>query len=288
MDISSLSKHPILFADCNGIKLAYTDEGSGPAIIFLHGFPDLANTWDQSIHALQTGYRCIAPFLRGYFPSDVSKDGSYSLKGIAEDILALADHLQLKEFYVVGQDWGASITYTLANLAPDRVKKILTIAIPHPSCFQISLKLLWFGRHFILFRNKKRALKKTRKNNYQYLDTLYKRWSPDWTHYHKTAEQIKESFQIEGRLEAALGYYWSFFEDQKNRELSKVYYRRPQMPVLFLGGKNDKGVLPKMLEKMDKKMPEGSKSIHMNNCGHFLHREQTNEFLMYLKDFFTD
>ena len=147
----SLSPHSTRFLDVNGLKYAFIEAGAGTPVIFLHGFPDLACTWNDTISGLSDNYRCIAPYMRGYYPTDIATDENYSVKIIAEDILALCDQLGIDTFYLVGHDWGASIAYTLANLAPKRVKKLVTVAIPIASVIKPTLKLIWRARHFLFF-----------------------------------------------------------------------------------------------------------------------------------------
>ncbi len=285
IDFNSLSIHPIEHTQVNDLDYYYIEKGEGETIFFLHGFPDLAGTWDETISELSKNYRCIAPFLRGYYPTSIPKNGDYSSKTIANDIVQLAEQLGIDTYYIVGQDWGASVSYSVANLAPKKVKKLTTIAIGHPRALKLTPKLLFFGRHFIKFRNKKRAVKYTRKNNFAYLDKLYKRWSPDWTAYQETSEQIKQTFSLPGRLEAALGYYWSFFDERNNIENQKFYQQHPQMPFLFVGGLNDGGVSIKMVDRMKEQMPDNCETIIYNEAGHFLHREMPQRFISDLKNF---
>ena len=50
----------------NGLDFAYIEQGTGPLVLLLHGFPDTAQTWSHQISALAAaGYRAVAPYLRG-------------------------------------------------------------------------------------------------------------------------------------------------------------------------------------------------------------------------------
>src|SRR5262249_50391061 len=62
----------------NGLEFAYLEEGDGPLVLILHGFPDNARSWSHQMRALAAaGYRAVAPYLRGYPPSEVVRDGFY-------------------------------------------------------------------------------------------------------------------------------------------------------------------------------------------------------------------
>jgi len=277
LEISDISDHPIKQIEINQLDYYYIDKGEGDVLFLLHGFPDLANTWDESITALSKSYRCIAPFLRGYYPTSIPKDGDYTMKSVASDILEMAQKLGIETFSVIGHDWGASVTYAMANLAPEKIKKIVTVAIPHPAYIKPNLTTFYKARHFLRFRNEKKSPTFTRKNNFAYLDTLYTRWAPNWSAYPETARQVKETFKQEGRLEAALGYYWSFHRTLGDRELQSFYGKRPKMPLLAFAGKTDGALLLKPFYQMEKTLP--CKIAVHEQAGHFLHREAHDFFI---------
>ena len=60
----------IKFVDANGLRFAYLEEGSGPLVLMLHGFPDTAHSWDDLRPRIAAkGYRAVSPFMRGYSPA---------------------------------------------------------------------------------------------------------------------------------------------------------------------------------------------------------------------------
>ncbi len=63
----------------NGLDFAYLEQGSGPLVLFVHGFPDTAHTWDGAMRAAaDAGFRAVAPFTRGYHPTAIPADGAGS------------------------------------------------------------------------------------------------------------------------------------------------------------------------------------------------------------------
>jgi pimeloyl-ACP methyl ester carboxylesterase len=138
----------INFVDANGLRFAYLEDGSGPLVLLLHGFPDTAHSWDDLRPRLAAqGYRAVSPFMRGYSPSGIP-DRDTDQETLARDPLALIEALGAREAIIIGHDFGASAGYGAAALGPDRVKKLFTIAIPHPAALKPSLKKLWGVRHF--------------------------------------------------------------------------------------------------------------------------------------------
>src|SRR5688500_11388309 len=98
--------------EANGLLFGYLEAGShdGPLALCLHGFPDSAWTWRHLLPDLaDAGYRAVAPFLRGYAPTDVADDGVYHLGAIVSDACALHEALGGDEQAVlIGHDWGAA------------------------------------------------------------------------------------------------------------------------------------------------------------------------------------
>jgi len=286
-ELATLSIHSIYHTKINALDYYYIEEGEGETIILLHGFPDMANTWDETITELSKTHRVIAPFLRGYYPTGIPENMDFSVKAIADDMIQLVGKLSIDKFTVIGHDWGASISYAMANLSPDKVEKIVSISIPHPASLKPTFEFLYAARHFLIFQTGSYGVRYTRKDNFEFIDRLYQRLSPDYTEFKKSSDAIKETFKFPNRLEAALGYYKSFGIDQKSPAKMTFYAELPKVPVLFMAGENDNFVTEENLNAMRNKMPKGSKTIVFKNSGHYLHREIFTEYFLELKSFLT-
>src|ERR1700751_2711648 len=143
---------PIRYVDANGLKFAYLEDGSGPLVLLLHGFPDTAHTWDDLRPRIAArGYPAVSPFMRGYHPTAVP-DRDTDQETLARDPLALIEALGAREAIVIGHDFGASAAYGAAGRGPGRVKKLFTIAIPPPAALKPSAKKLWRVRHFVVYK----------------------------------------------------------------------------------------------------------------------------------------
>ena len=119
-------------------------QGQGPLVLLLHGFPDTAHTWDEVRPALaEAGYRAVSPFMRGYAPTEVPADGKYDSDTLGQDVLALIDALGGGPAIVVGHDWGASAAYSAVGLGPERIRFLVTVAVPHPASLKPSPRLVW-------------------------------------------------------------------------------------------------------------------------------------------------
>src|ERR1700750_2498933 len=104
--------------NANGREFAYLEDGSGPLVLMLHGFPDTAHSWDDLRPRIAAkGYRAVSPFMRGYQPTGTPERDAHK-ETLASDPLALIEALGAREAVVIGHDWGAAAAYGAAALGP--------------------------------------------------------------------------------------------------------------------------------------------------------------------------
>ena len=109
-----------------------TDEGSGPLVVLLHGFPELPSSWRHQISPLTgAGWRVVVPFLRGYGDSPAPPDPeAYTSDILADDVAGLIEACGEESAVVIGHDWGAGVTWAAAQLRPDRVRAMVALSVP--------------------------------------------------------------------------------------------------------------------------------------------------------------
>ncbi|MFI6941420.1 alpha/beta fold hydrolase [Streptomyces sp. NPDC050418] len=95
-------------AQLNGIEIGYEDEGTGPALVLVHGHPFDRSMWAPQIAEFSRDFRVVAADLRGYGASTVVP-GKTTLDVFAADVLALVDHLGIGEFVLGGLSMGGQI-----------------------------------------------------------------------------------------------------------------------------------------------------------------------------------
>ena len=117
----------------NGISLRVTEKGTGPAVLFCHGFPDTSYTWRGQMKAVASaGYRAIAPDMRGYGRSSAPADANlYTPLQTAGDLVGLLDALKINSAVLVGHDWGATHAWNAAMMRPDRFKAVFCLSVPY-------------------------------------------------------------------------------------------------------------------------------------------------------------
>lgn len=120
------------FADVNGIRMHYVDEGQGPLVILLHGFPFLWYLWRHQIPSLANGgYRVVALDQRGYGQTDAPDAvEAYDITHLVGDVVGLMNALGETSAVIVGQDWGTAVAYHAALMRPDLFHAVLMMCTP--------------------------------------------------------------------------------------------------------------------------------------------------------------
>lgn len=216
-----------------GINLSYLENGKGPLVLLLHGFPDTAYTWKRTLSVLaDNGYRGVALFMRGYEPSDIPADGDYTIKSLATDVLSLVAQFGEEKAALVGHDWGAHAAYAAAAIGAERLSCICTLAIAPYPLLESGVRELCARPHNLYLGFGKPACWWLRRNDFREIDRLYKRWSPHWRVPDSHIRKVKSAFSDPARTQAALGYYSAPFSDQDR----KAIVRNIEVPTLVIYG----------------------------------------------------
>jgi pimeloyl-ACP methyl ester carboxylesterase len=129
-----MSEAPNFVTAPDGVRIAADVAGSaGPLILFVHGFPELRQSWQRLAGAVaDAGYRTAAIDVRGYGDSDrPAAVEAYRMEAIVADLVAVADALSPgAPVTLVGHDWGASIVWNSIMARPDRFGAVAALSIP--------------------------------------------------------------------------------------------------------------------------------------------------------------
>ncbi len=103
-------------------------EGEGKPIIFLHGFPLTHEMWNPQIEFLKKqGFKVIAPDLRG-FGDSLTEISEWTMDIFGNDIICMADKLNIEKFTIVGMSMGGYIAFNLIDRFPERIDKAILVA----------------------------------------------------------------------------------------------------------------------------------------------------------------
>lgn len=280
-------------------SLRFPVRESGPVdgvpVVLLHGFPDCFHSYDAQIEALAAaGYRAIAPALRGYAASAIPDAGDCYLTTLVGDLLGVLDAMNLPRVHLVGHDWGAVIGWLAVAQSPQRFRSFSSLAIPPPGGllraawrYPGQLRNSWYMFFFQLRGIADRVLAR---DDFAFVEKLWRDWSPGWNWPVENMERVKETFRQPGVPRAALAYYRCLFDlaAAPNRRAQMLIRQPVQVPTLVLHGRND-GCMDARLPAASlhpKQFPAGVRLVTVDHAGHFLHQEQPAKVNQLLLDFF--
>lgn len=276
--------------EANGIGFEYLSAGEGDRLaLCLHGFPDDAGSMEPLLSSLaDDGFRAVAPYMRGYAPTDPAPDGDYSVPALAEDAVALADALDGGEDAVlVGHDWGASAAYAVGAAAPDRFSHLVGMAVPpnfveavrdHP----MQVLRSWYMLFFQLPAVPEWAL---RADDFALVEFLWGTWSPTWAYPDDRIEAVRETLRTDDTVSHALAYY------RQLRDLVAAddggADTEIRTPTLVLAGANDGCIGRALFEDADEALAGRSRVAVVRDAGHFLHQERPDVVHEEIRSFVT-
>jgi pimeloyl-ACP methyl ester carboxylesterase len=257
----------------DGQALAYLEQGEGPLVICLHGFPDSAYSYAGLLPVLAAaGYRAVAPFLRGYYPSALAVDNDYSIPTVAGDVLALIAALGADKASVIGHDWGGFAAYTAANIAPQQIDKLVVMAVPHMHNTRFSLAQLRKSWYVLLFQLPWLPERLVQRNHFAFIEQLYRDWSPNWDEAEFALEPVKQALSTPRGLAAALSYYRTMFRGSTRRD-RQLMSQRASVPALWIAGEADGSVGLDQFAGIEAAFTGYFELLIVDRAGHFVHRE---------------
>ncbi len=186
----------------DGITLNAVDEGEGPTLLLVHGFPDDHRVWSKQTPALvAAGYRVIAPDMRGCGESELAaRVSDYRIDRLCADLVGMLDALGPEQVHLVGHDLGAVIGWHFAMHDPGRVMRFAALSVGHPLSYAKSgLEQKLKGWYVLMFQLRGIAEFLLRAFNWALFRFL--------TNQPDQAQHWIERLQRPGRLTAAINYY---------------------------------------------------------------------------------
>ena len=179
---------PTLIA-VNGVELEVFEAGqqnAGKPIVLCHGWPEHAFSWRNQVPALvKAGYHVIVPNQRGYGNSSRPTEvAAYDIEQLSGDLVALLDHYGYADATFVGHDWGAMVVWGLALLHPNRVNKVINLALPYQErgerpWIEFMEEFLGSNYYFVHFNRQPGVADAVLDaNTFQFLRNLYRKNEP--------------------------------------------------------------------------------------------------------------
>ena len=281
--------------------LSVTCSISGPdqgyPLILLHGWPDDARTWSALLPDLHaSGFRTIVPFLRGFGPTrfrtaETPRCGQ--LTALAQDVMDLADALDLRRFALVGHDWSARSAYIVSNIMPERVSACVAFSVgwgtndPNQVLSLKQTQNYWY--HWLMATE--RGAKLVREDRHHFTRYIWSIWNPNWQISEADFSATATSFDNLDWAEVTLHSYrvrWGFaprhsaFDSLETRIAADPMIR---VPTLVLHGGADPCNEPTTSEGKESLFVGPYHRFVLASVGHFPQREQPKLVLAELVPF---
>ena len=295
------------FIDTNGIRMAVYEQGAGPAVVLLHGFPELAFSWRHQLPALAAaGFRAIAPDQRGYGRTDVpGAVRDYRIEELIADIDGLLDALQLDSASFVGHDWGALLLWQMAMRAPERIERLVILNIPHyprlpVDPIQVMRKRFADDFYIVDFQDSNEADAAFARDTAHFFDVMMRRGQISRDQFERLPAERKSLSLLkvlarrqasgEPLLTAAERDYFAgayaktgftgpinwYRNWTLNWETQAGFDERISIPTLFIGAVDDVVIALEHIEAMKPLVDD--LEVHMlEHCGHWSQQEQPGE-----------
>jgi pimeloyl-ACP methyl ester carboxylesterase len=118
---------PSQFVSLDGLNVHYRDEGSGPAVLLLHGTGSSLHTWDAWVAALRPAHRVVRVDLPGFGLTGPAADGDYRIAKMVAFVDDFARKVGLDHFALGGNSWGGEIAWSYALDHPERVSALVLV-----------------------------------------------------------------------------------------------------------------------------------------------------------------
>ena len=264
--------------DANGLSHFVVDEGEGPAVVLLHGFPDSADLWRLQVPALvNAGYRVIATDQRGFGDSDkpVGVDNYVMFNAVA-DVRAILGELGVERASVVGHDFGAGVAWLFASTEPALTERLVVVSVGHPGAFtRARFKQMQMSWYSFLFQYEGLAEDLLRKDGW----SLFREWlasSPD-------LERSLEAMADPAALTAGLSWYRANMTPQ----IWGIDIPFPEIAVPTMGvwGSTDFALGEEQMTDSVQFLTGPWRYERFDSAGHWLMLERPAEFNELLIDF---
>lgn len=304
------------FLDANGIRHHVVEQGAGPLVLMLHGWPEGWYSWRHQLAAVaDAGYRAVAPGVRGYGQTDAPAEvARYGMRDMVADAAGLVEALGEESAVIVGHDWGAAIAWHCALLRPDRFRAIAALSIPLPTRSPVPPMAVFRKRfqgqffYMLYFQEPGVGEAELEADVRRSLRLIYFAASGDARPGPGFFGKPAGARLLDGMVDPPVLPPWLTEEDldvyaadfartgfrgglNKYRamdrdweDLADLADAKVEIPALFIAGERDMSMMrPTAIEDMKKRVPDLRAAIVLPGEGHWIQQEapaQTNEALL--------
>jgi len=272
------------FVSANGTRFHVVEAGTGPLVLFLHGFPEFWAAWRAQLSTVaDAGFRAVAVDLRGYGASDKPPRG-YDGYTMAGDVAGLIRALGERSAVLVGAGFGGMLAWTTAAFHPRMVRRLVVLGAPHPLRLRAALATdprgqLAAALPVLKFQVPRYEHAITRDGAAMIGDYLARWVAPAWTStpaFEEYSTLYRDAIRIPQAAFCAMETYrWgvrSVLRLQGYRFVKQL--QQPvTAPTLQLHGGLDRAVLPRTAQGSGRYVIAGYEWHIIPDTGHFSHLE---------------
>ncbi|CAN3128010.1 alpha/beta fold hydrolase [Mycobacterium sp. smrl_JER01] len=273
----------------------------GPLALCLHGYPDTAWTWRHMGPALaQRGYRVVAPFTRGYAPTEIPRDNDYHLGALMFDAIALHHELGGNaDSVLIGHDWGGLAAGALAAYPHCPFGRIVSMGVPlvagmgpqHNAAQWLALLPGQLRRSWYVFVQQIPGL--AERQLHRIIPTLWRQWCPPGFDSRQHLAEVWDALPDVRHRNAAVSYYRANLRPIPPAEPYRYLQRfaggvDPVHPMLLLYARDDGAVDHRLAAMSAQSLAPGSRAEEIADAGHFMHLDQPEAVLRILDEYLSE
>jgi len=276
------------FVETNGIKLHVMEAGpaDGPMLLFLHGFPEFWYAWRKQLsYFAKKGYLVVAPDQRGYNLSDKPQEiTAYKIDELAKDIVGLIDAYQRERIFLVGHDWGASVSWWVALKYPERIAKLVIMNVPHPKVMAKTLftnpRQMQKSWYIFYFQLPGAVEKFASANSYAWPVNLLAATSRPGAFQPEELEEYRKAYMQPGAFSAMVNWYRAMIQTQQ--EPPKSF--DATMPMILVWGMKDVALLSEMADESMAFCKQG-RLVTFPDASHWIQHEEADRVNALIAEF---
>jgi pimeloyl-ACP methyl ester carboxylesterase len=257
------------YAEVNGVRLHYVEAGSGPLMLFVHGFPQFWHAWHALLPEFARDHHSVAPDTRGINLSGKPVGvKAYHVTQQTEDLRQLVRHLGHEKCVLVAHDWGGACAWHFAATHPECIERLVIINSPHPVPFARELKrnpAQQTASDYMRLLRSDKAERVLAEDDFRRLAGLFREWGRGGGSAADAAtiETYKEAWRRPGALTAGLNYYRAspLYPPAPGEGTDHIPDLQPadfmvRVPTLVIWGEQDSALLPGLLDGLDECVPD--------------------------------
>jgi len=282
------------FCEPNGVRIHYVEQGQGPLVVLLHGFPEFWYSWRKQIPALARRFHVVAADMRG-FNESAKPEGveSYAIEHLVGDVRGLIRFFGRERAVVVGHDWGGIVAWAFAMLHPEATERLVACNAPHVGAFagltpEERLRQLQMSWYMFFFQMREVPERFLAAGDWAFLDLAFRTVKPGRITAEDMAE-YKKAIARPGALAAGINYYRANIRPELLLGLDEIAAAvKVTRPTLLIWGEEDPFLSRPLAERAGDFVDAPYAARFIPGCGHWVQSEEPELVTSCMLDFLSD